>query len=140
MPKKEITCDKCGLRETIRYPKGTSVVYCSGCGKNFILESSPFRNKISLSESGEIVASEDIKKGELLEKCPLIEWEQVPSWRFMNDRGHPVIPLGYVLRYSKGETGNVFLKVKTHFLFVYALTDITKSHPITIRSSDAQSN
>lgn len=106
------------------------MVYCQSCGTGFPLAYPSFRSKVAQTEDGKIVAACDIKKGEVIEKCPLLEWGATRDWKLYNKSGQPVIPLGLVLRYGKEAEGNIRIEIKTHFLFTYATKDIQKNNPI----------
>lgn len=138
MLRKEIICH-CGYKETFRYTENDLVVHCSSCGVGHLLSSKPFQSKVSLTEDGAVVVSQRVKKGELLEKCPLVGFDSVGGWGFLNNKGVPVIPLGLILRYGQSSEGNVSIEIKEHFLFVFASHDMEKHHPLKIRSLSNES-
>ena len=139
MLRKEIICH-CGYKEIFRYTEDDLVVHCPSCGSGHLLCSKPFRSKVSLTEDGTVVTSQRIKKGELIEKCPLVGFAGIGEWRFLNTIGDPVIPLGLILRYGQSDEGNVSIEIKEHFLFVFASQDMKKHHPLNLRSSPNESH
>jgi len=135
MPTKEITCS-CGFRDTIRYFENDLMIYCGSCGLGHPLSHTPFQSRVALTEDGLVVSSEAIKKGELIERCPLSKLDINLDWGFRNNKGDPVIPLGLILRYNQTEDEpNVILEIREHFLFVFALSNIEKHQPLSIRKA-----
>ena len=124
MPTKEITCS-CGLRSTIRYSEGKHFVACPACHTQHRISLEPFRSRAALTEKAEVCAAEDIKKGEIIERCPLMPVD-VDGWRFFNNSGERVIPLGLVLRYSSAQVHNVVIDIGRSLLTVYAARPIKK--------------
>lgn len=131
MPQKELIC-QCGVKSRAYYKKGALIVYCEHCGVGHPLAFPPFQGKTCLTEEGKVTASEDIPKGDLIEKCPLLPMPTSPL-EIRNSLGEKVVPLGLLLRYGTSEQGNVVLKVKQKFIFVYALANIMKHEPLTLK-------
>jgi len=138
MLRKEIICH-CGYKEIFRYTETDFVVHCPSCGSGHLLSAKPFQSKVSLTEDGAVVTSQQVKKGELLEKCPLVGFGGAGNWGFVNNKNEPVIPLGLVLRYGQSDEGNVFIEIKEHFLFVFASHNMKKHQPLKLRSSSNES-
>lgn len=131
MPQKELLC-QCGVKSRAFYKKDALVIYCEHCGMGHPLAYPPFQSKVCLNEKGVVLASEEISKGDLVEKCPLLRMETSPL-NIFNSVGERVVPLGLLLRYGTSEQSNVVLTIKKNYIFVYALSNIIKHEPILLK-------
>ena len=137
--KKEITC-RCGFRFDV--PKKGAFIACPICNIGHTISEEPFVAAVAISVEGTIVTSRNVKKNEIVEKCPLMLGDLLKEGAnyFFNQKGEKAIPLGLVLRYESSEDYNTKVVIKDDYLWVLALRDIPKHKPLTLRGKHAKSS